>query len=270
MDALPFRSHARDGVGKVIGGVVRPSPELSVVMPVYNEAGNIGPVVLSWLEELDRLEIDYELRAYDDGSRDDTLSILRRIARGHPQLIALHHQNIGHGRTISRGYRESRSEWVFQIDSDGEMGPEPFAELWAVREHYDLLLGCRGNRQTSLARRVISRGSRLVVRTLFGGGLWDVNTPYRLVRSRTLAWMLPSIPPDAFAPNVMMTGLARLGGLRIHQQWIAHQPRRSGTSSIAGFSQWAVAARCTAETLAVARRARGRATAREALTRDGR
>jgi hypothetical protein len=145
---------------------------------------------------------------------------------------------------------------VFQIDSDGEMGPESFAELWNARERFDLVLGCRKNRQSPLARRIISRGSRIVVRVLFGSGLWDVNTPYRLIRHSALAAMLPSMPPHAFAPNVIMAGLAVRDGLRIHQLWVPHQPRRFGTGSIMGLKQWKIAARCTAETLAVARTAR--------------
>lgn len=57
------------------------SPQLSVVMPVYNEAGIIGSVLDSWTLELDRLGIDYELLAYDDGSKDKTLEILERKAQ---------------------------------------------------------------------------------------------------------------------------------------------------------------------------------------------
>jgi len=56
------------------------SEELSVVMPVYNEADAVEPVVRAWAEELDRLKIGYEFLVYDDGSRDRTAAVLRQIA----------------------------------------------------------------------------------------------------------------------------------------------------------------------------------------------
>lgn len=231
--------------------------ELSVVMPVYNEAGAVGPVVRSWMTELDRLKIDYELLVYDDGSRDGTADVLRDIARDEPRLVVKQHANMGHGPTISRGYREAAGEWVFQIDSDDEMTPASFEELWTRRADYDLVLGCRKDRHSRLARRLISAGSRAVVAILFGQGLWDVNTPYRLIRRSALATMLPSIPERAFAPNVIMAGLAVRDRLRIHQTWVPHQPRRVGTGSIVGWRQWKAAFRSTLETAAVALTTRG-------------
>ena len=67
----------------------RPSPpELSIVMPVYNEAEGVGPVVRAWLRELDTLKIDYEFLAFDDGSRDRTSDVLNEIARDYERMAA--------------------------------------------------------------------------------------------------------------------------------------------------------------------------------------
>jgi glycosyltransferase involved in cell wall biosynthesis len=228
------------------------APDLSVVMPVYNEAVGVGPVILSWIRELDRLGIHYEFLVYDDGSRDNTLEVLTSIAHAHPGVVAQRHPNMGHGPTISRGYREATGEWVFQIDSDDEMSPAAFEAVWNRRHQADLVLGCRRNRQSPPARRIISGGSRLVVRLLFGHGLWDVNTPFRLIRRSMLNAMLPRIPADTFAPNVIMSGLALRDHLRIDQVWVPHEPRKFGTASIVGWKQWKTAARCVSETLNVA------------------
>jgi len=243
-------------------------PELSVVMPVYNEADAVEPVVRAWVEELDRLTICYEFLVYDDGSRDQTADVLRRIANERSQIVVKSHGNMGHGPTIRKGYREATGDWVFQIDSDDEISPSAFEQLWTRRADYDLLLGCRQGRQATIARRIISFGSRSVVRLLFGRGLWDVNTPYRLVRRSALTAMLPGIPARAFAPNVIMAGLAVRDRLRVYQIWVPHQQRRVGTGSIVGWRQWRTALRCAIETASAA--LGGRASAqRTVLTRHG-
>ncbi len=163
------------------------SPALTVVMPVYNEAAAIGDVVRAWAKELDRLGIDYEMRVYDDGSRDATATVLEELSHEVPRLLVTRHSNRGHGPTILRGYREARGEWVFQSDSDGEMEPDSFSLLWDRRADYDFLFGIRGGREWTPPRWVMTRASRLAVRMLFGKGVLDVNTPYRLMRRERLA-----------------------------------------------------------------------------------
>src|SRR5579864_1481069 len=106
---------------------------LSVVIPVYNEAGAVGPVIRAWVEELDRLHVSYEFLVYDDGSRDDTADVLKLLAATEPRLSVKSHANQGHGPTILAGYREAVGDWVFQVDSDDEMSPASFAELWSHR-----------------------------------------------------------------------------------------------------------------------------------------
>ena len=241
------------------------SPALTVVMPVYNEEGAIRDVVRSWAAELDRLGIDYEMRVYDDGSRDRSAAVLEELSNEIPRLLVTRHANRGHGPTILRGYREARGEWVFQTDSDGEMEPDSFARLWQRRDDYDFLFGIRAGRVWTAPRWVMTRGSRLAVRLLFGGGVADVNTPYRLMRRERLVELLAGLPDDLFAPNVILSGLAVRAGLRIFQTDAPHQGRRTGTASIAGVRKMIrPATRSLRQTIAIARGARRRAAAKTA------
>jgi dolichol-phosphate mannosyltransferase len=231
------------------------TPALTVVMPVYNEAAAIGEVVRSWTTELDRLGIDYELRVYDDGSRDQTPVVLEQLSNELPRLLVTRHSNRGHGPTILRGYREARGEWVFQTDSDGEMEPVSFGRLWEKRADYDFLFGIRAGRVWTPPRWVMTRASRLAVRLLFGGGVADVNTPYRLMRREALQPLLLSLPDDLFAPNVILSGLAVRRGLRIFEIDVPHQGRRTGKASLTGLRKLVKpATRSLRQTLAIARR----------------
>jgi hypothetical protein len=100
---------------------------------------------------------------------------------------------------------------------------------------------------------LISAVARWSVRLLFGGRLRDVNAPYRLHRRTALARLLPRIPDDAFAPNVIIAGLAVREGLRIAEVPVPYRARRTGQSHIVRWKLWRAAATSLAQTVRVAR-----------------
>jgi glycosyltransferase involved in cell wall biosynthesis len=233
-----------------IAATSRPSVDLVVVMPVYNEEACIASVIRSWLATLDRLEIAARVTVLDDGSTDSTPEALGAFASD-ARVATVRKSNSGHGPTILAGYRSAAREaaWVFQVDSDGELSPDDFAPLWRVRDQYDGIFGIRTNRAQSLGRRVVSTASRAAVRALFGPGVADVNVPFRLMRAEVLAELVERIPADTFAPNILIAGEFGRRGLRILNVPVAHQPRRTGTSSVASLRLIRLAARAGRQTI---------------------
>ena len=224
--------------------------ELAVVMPVYNEEACIVEVVNSWRTTLDGLGIDFRLLVLNDGSTDGTASELE-VFGDDPRVEVVHKSNEGHGPTILTGYGRAVTiaSWVFQCDSDGEIGPEHFQHLWKAREGFDALFGKRYERKQGPARMIVSGGSRLVVRTLWGKGIPDVNTPYRLIRSRVLGPIVEMIPHGTLAPNVIISGVIARAGLRILNHPVPHEGRKSGTPSIARMKLWLFAFRALVQTI---------------------
>ena len=240
--------------GKRAGDLAR--PELSIVMHVYNEGSAIADVVTAWIQELERLGIDYEFRAYDDGSVDETGHILERLAGARHGMVVTRKVGSGHGPTIVRGYREAFGEWIFQIDGDDGMAPEHFGALWKQRDNYDLLIGRRQYRDSPIARRLFTAGSRLTVWALFGRAVTDVNAPCRLIRRSALATMLSMIPDDTVAPNVVISGLAARNGLRVREVMVPHRGHRTAAVSLVQSQLWRAAPRAFAQSLGIAIRAR--------------
>ena len=232
----------------------RSSPELSVVMPVFNEGAVIHDVLRAWTGELRRLGMHFELRVYDDGSTDSTPETVDRAAREEPRIVPVHQPNRGHGPTVLRGYAEARGEWIFQVDSDDEVPPDAFADLWRRREDYDFLLARRRGRGRPMGRRLITWVSAATVRVLFGAGIRDVNTPFRLMRRAALERLLPSVPAHAFAPNVILSGLAVRQGLRIYEGTVAYRPLRAAQAPASVRFRHAL--RAFGETVRVAVKAR--------------
>lgn len=231
------------------------SDRLCVVMPVYNEQEAIGPVLEKWAMALDDLGIDYVIRPYNDGSKDNSLAVMRAAAEQLPRVEVRDKKNGGHGNTILTGYRDAATDgfdWCFQIDSDDEMGPEKFGELWERRDDYDFLVGIRDGRIQQLPRKIISFVSRLCVRIFYGKSVWDVNTPYRLMRISAFKDFYAAIPLATFAPNVILSGLAARNRLRCCEIRVPQHDRTTGEVSIKKWKLFKAAARSFAQTIAFA------------------
>ena len=208
---------------------------LCVIMPVYNEQDAIGSVLRKWESTLKDIGADYEIRPYNDGSRDDSLAVMRKVGNSLEKVCVMDKPNGGHGNTILTGYRDATSDgfdWIFQVDSDDEMGPEKFGELWAKRGEYDFLVGKRDGRRQSWSRKIISLVSRICVRIFYGKSIWDVNTPYRLMRVSAFRDFYRQIPLTTFAPNVILSGLAARHHLRSLEIPVPQRDRMTGEVSI--------------------------------------
>lgn len=210
--------------------------KLAVVIPIYNEEVVVGRVLEAWYQQLSRLKADFTIFAYNDGSGDQTRARILEAAAKHPERIVLKDKrNSGHGPTVLQGYREAAAagfDWIFQVDSDDEMTPDEFPELWAQREHYDFLAGMRSGRRQPLARKIISQVSRWSVRVLYGKTIVDVNVPYRLMRVAALKSVWERIPADTFAPNVIIAGMIAEKKLRYFEMPVSQHERRTGEVSI--------------------------------------
>jgi len=211
-------------------------PILTVVMPVYNEEEIIEETLDVWVTELKRVGIDFKCQVYNDGSKDNTLEVIKKYAQTCPQVEFKNKENSGHGPTILNGYRENNdSEWIFQVDSDNELSPEFFETLWKNRENYDLLVGRRTARNSDIGRKIITFISRITVNVFCSRGVYDVNVPYRLMRSAVFKEYFEDIPLNTCAPNILLSGIASFKKIRIFETPISHKERSTGSVSIKAF-----------------------------------
>lgn len=195
------------------------NPVLAIVIPVYNEQGSLETLIRDWEKEFDATGIPYTIILIDDGSKDNSLALLKAMQQNDPKLEVHTQPNAGHGPAILNGYRLAiRAEWVFQIDSDHQLDTAAFGTLWANRDQFDLGIAERKEKNASAARKYVSRISTLFVRLLAGAGVRDVNSPYRLMRAELLERALEKVPSNSFAPNVLLTS------------WFIRQKRRIFTT----------------------------------------
>lgn len=225
--------------------------DLVIVVPIFNEEGTLEKVLMSWADALSELNIRYGIYAYDDGSTDGTPEQLRELESRIPQLTAQSKLNSGHGPTCLQAYLEfaETAEWIFQVDSDDEMGPGWFYKLWNIRADHDFIVGRRYERESSLARKLISLSARLSVNIFYGPCIYDVNVPYRLMRSGAFLPCFKSIPDKTFAPNVLVSGYAAFHEIKTVEIHIPHQSRYSGQVSIRSWKLIKESIRASFQTL---------------------
>ncbi len=209
--------------------------ELNVIIPVYNEEEIIDFVIESWIKTLRKSQINFVINVYNDGSNDNTLGKLLNLSKKYSEINAIDKPNTGHGPTILKGYKEANSEWIFQVDSDNEIEARYFNILWENKKKYDFILGRRENRNNPFSRKIISFISRITIWLLYGRGIYDVNSPYRLFKKKKLSKEIIEIPDNTFAPNVIISGIVCNKKLKVLEIPIPSQGRKTGETSIKKF-----------------------------------
>ena len=228
--------------------------DVAVVIPVFNEEKLIGECINEWLNVLDSVNLNYEILIIDDGSSDATISIVERY-RDNQNIQLIIKQNEGHGPTILAGYKRAVgiAEWVFQADSDNEINPNQFSALWSRRQGQDAVIAWRQGRDQTTVRRLVTFFARVTTKVLFRCHLRDVNIPFRLIRSETLAILLEKIPSDTFAPNIALSGALSLMNFQVEECPVVFNERIVGESSLSNLGALRKGGRALLELIKISR-----------------
>ncbi|HEV7189301.1 MAG TPA: glycosyltransferase family 2 protein [Blastococcus sp.] len=165
------------------------APELSIVIPVYNEE-EVLPLLAARLRPVvDQLGGGYEVITVDDGSTDQSPVVLQRLHREWPQLrIVRLRANAGHQAAISAGLAAARGDYVVTLDADLQDPPEVIPEmLAAARSGADVVYGVRSDRSTDSAfKRLSAKGFYRLIRALSGTHAQVDAGDYRLMSRATV------------------------------------------------------------------------------------
>ena len=211
---------------------------LYIVMPAYNEEANIQDVIQQWhpvCERINQEGNEAKLVIANDGSKDNTFTIMQGLCNQYPYLLPINKPNSGHGATVLYLYRyaiNAGANFVFQTDSDGQTLPEEFWQLWEHRHEYDFQIGTRGEREDGVSRVFVTKVLRWVVWLMFGVWVKDANTPFRLMNVDHLQAIMQLIPEDFFLANVAVSAIAVKKKEKIAWYPITFRPRQGGVNSI--------------------------------------
>lgn len=197
-------------------------PQVSVVVPLYNEEGNIGPLQ----GEIERAlqGEDYELVFVDDGSTDSTASRVR--AGGRVRLLRLE-SNAGQSAAMHAGMRAARGRIIALLDGDLQNDPADLPGMLArVRSgEADLVCGYREKRRDTLSKRLTSRVANAVRRRFLGDGVRDTGCTLKAMRAECAEVLIPFRGMHRFIP-----AFVRRAGYRVLEVPVNHRARRHGES----------------------------------------
>ena len=214
--------------------------DLSVVIPVKNEADNIASLVGEIRAALDGF-VEYEILYVDDGSSDATVTKISRLAAKMPQVRLLRHtRNCGQSAAIRTGVRAASAAWIATLDGDGQNDPADIPTLWRLAREASvdppiLIVGHREKRRDSLSKRWASGVANAIRGRLLGDRTPDTGCGLKLF-PRALFLDLPYFDHmHRFLPALVL----REGGT-VRSVPVNHRPRRRGKSKYGIFDRFGV------------------------------
>ena len=200
------------------------SIELSVVIPVYNEAENIGPLVERVVRALRDVAGRAEVLFVDDGSTDLTLALLKRAQEKHPRIrIAHFRRNLGQTAAMAAGFQLARGKAVVTIDGDLQNDPAEIPRLAAMLGEWDAVCGVRVRRQDGLWKRISSRIANGFRNWMTGDDIVDTGCTLKAYRRQCLERLQLYQGMHRFLPTLL-----KMRGFRITQVPVSHHPRLGG------------------------------------------
>ncbi|MGL6290387.1 MAG: glycosyltransferase family 2 protein, partial [Silanimonas sp.] len=163
-------------------------PDLSVVVPAFNEAGNVGRLVDEIVAAL-RGRIPFEMVFVNDASGDGTLRELREAQVRHPELRVLDHgRQSGQSTAVRNGVKAARAEWIATLDGDGQNDPADIRLLLAARSIAEpgvkCFAGWRTTRRDDAGKRISSKVANAVRSRLLRDATPDTGCGLKLFERR--------------------------------------------------------------------------------------
>jgi len=202
--------------------------QLSVVIPVYNEEDNLQALMERLLPVLQQTGKSFEIIFIDDGSRDNSLPILKSFIKYEQVKVLELTRNYGQHAAIMAGFSVSSGDIVVTMDADLQNPPEEIPALLAAMEegNFDVVGTIRKGRKDSLFRILPSKIVNMVARKITGVSMRDWGCMLRAYRRPVVERMISCHEHSTFIP-----ALATVFGKRITEIEVRHEERHGGKSS---------------------------------------
>ena len=222
------------------------APEISLVVPVYNEEDNLRALAGEIAAAMARAGRPWELLFVDDGSSDGSLAVIRELAAASPAVryIALA-ANSGQSAAFAAGFREAVGRLIITMDADLQNDPADIPAMLAThgRDGVSMVVGWRADRKDTVAKRLASRFGNTVRNWVSRETIKDTGCSLKVMEREMLLRLPVFTGVHRFYPTLM-----RLEGAVIAEVKVNHRPRLAGVSK---YGIWDRARKTVVDLLAV-------------------
>jgi len=213
---------------KNIEAEVEVAPEISIVIPLHNEATTLDELYQRVRSTMEKMEYSWELVLVNDESTDDTPRILDTLYKADRRVIVVHlRKNYGQTPALMAGFHQARGEFIVSLDGDLQHAPEEIPEfIKKIQEGYDMVSGWRTARSDAfLTRTIPSRIANWLIAKVSGVDVHDFGTTFKAYRREILADLHLYGDLHRFVP-----ALIALNGAKIVEIPIKDMGRNQGKS----------------------------------------
>jgi dolichol-phosphate mannosyltransferase len=200
--------------------------DLSIIVPVYNEADNILPLAQEVAAALAHSPLSFELVFVDDSSTDDTWQKIQQARQKDPRVRGIRHaRNSGQSAGLWTGICQTTAPIIATLDGDMQNDPADLPRLLAELVNHDFVCGWRTNRQDTWLRRISSRIARRARRWVLKADFADTGCALRVFKRSVLEGLFPFNGMHRFLPILVANN-----GAKTLEMPVNHRPRFAGVS----------------------------------------
>ncbi|MBS8121931.1 glycosyltransferase family 2 protein [Candidatus Vampirococcus lugosii] len=203
---------------------------ISIVIPFYNEEGNIIPLYKEISSSLlkDFVNFDYEIIMINDGSNDNTWQEIQEVKKLDSNIVGINlNRNYGQSIAMDAGLQKVNGEIIATIDGDGQNDPQDIKKLYdkMIDENLDLVAGWRNKRKDPTWMLVITKTARFLRRIMINDGVHDSGCTLRIYKKTVINNLYLWAEMHRY-----IIAISKMNGFKIGELKVNHRARTIGTS----------------------------------------
>lgn len=215
------------------------SDSLSVVIPAYNEEGNIAKCVEQAHSILSKIKTDWEIIIVNDGSKDKTGEIADNLAKKYKNTLVVHNKpNRGYGGSLKAGFAKASKELICFIPADNQFEISQLSSMLEIMESAgaDMVSGVRKNDSDPAHRKFVRWLWNTGIRALFGYLASDIDCGFKVFKREVLQKV--STPSNGAMIDTQLLAGMRARGMKIVEMPVTHLPRTAGIATGGNLKVW--------------------------------
>ncbi|OGG42921.1 hypothetical protein A3G50_01385 [Candidatus Jorgensenbacteria bacterium RIFCSPLOWO2_12_FULL_42_11] len=199
-------------------------PFLSVIIPTYNEAKRLPLTLIDVDKHLSAVGYDYEIIVVDDGSKDATIDIAKRLSHLIKNLrIIENEKNHGKGWVVRQGMLEAKGQWRLFMDADNATSADQFQKMMPYLADYQIIIGSRDVKGAKLVppqpfyKRFLGNAGNIIIQILLLPGLWDTQCGFKCFSEEAAEKIFRLMKTNRWAFDVEALVLGKKFGYKIKE-----------------------------------------------------